>query len=117
MEKKYATAREMLDEVGIEKFREISKQQREEFCNTIGKIVPELQKEIKEKNTITIPIKDLAKKMGPKYESRNPTSFYWAAKLCLWDKGIHIEPKRKDHEKALLIRTRTPEDKMPWEKK
>lgn len=49
MEKKYATAREMLDEVGIEKFREISKQQREEFCNTIGKIVPEFQKEIKEK--------------------------------------------------------------------
>ncbi len=105
------------DKIGVERFREIAKKNKEEFCRTIGRFVPELHKEIKEKNIITIPIKDLAKKMGPKYESKNPTSFYWATKLCLWDSNIYVEPRRKDHEKALLIRARTPEDKMPWENK
>jgi len=49
--------------------------------------------------------------MGPKFEAKHITIFYWGTKVCLWDNGIHVEPKRKDHEPTLLMRARTPEDK------
>ncbi len=88
------------------------KKQRAEFCQAIEKVVSKLEKEIDKKNTILMSAKDLAKEMGPKFEAKQPTSFYWGAKLCLWDNGIHIEPKKKDHELTLLMRYRTPDDKL-----
>ena len=96
----------------MELIRKKVKRHKEEFCNAIGKIVPELQKEIKEKNMITTTIEDLAKQMGPGYGSRDSTRFYWATKLCLWDIGIYVEPKIKDHGTTLLMRYRTREDKF-----
>lgn len=87
------------------------KKQYAEFCLAIEKVVPRLKKEIEEKNTISIPARDLAKEMGPKFQVKHPTIFYWGTKVCLWDNGIHVEPKRKDHEPTLLMRARTPEDK------
>lgn len=41
-----------------------------EYCDAIDKIVPELHRELREKNTITISKKDLAKKMGPVFEKK-----------------------------------------------
>ena len=93
----------------------ISKGQRRkqfaEFCNEIEKVVPRLKKEIEEKNTISIPAKDLAKDMGQKFQEKHPIIFYWGMKVCLWDNGIHVEAKTKDHEPTFLIRSRTPKDK------
>lgn len=82
-----------------------------EFCLAIEKVVPRLKKEIEEKNTISIPARDIAKEMGPKFQAKHPISFYWGTKVCLWDYGIHVVPKTKDHEPTLLMRSRTPEDK------
>ena len=87
------------------------KKQFVEFCNAIEKVVPRLKKEIEEKKTISIPAKDLAKEMGPKFLAKHPTIFYWGTKVCLWDNGIHVEAKTKDHEPTFLIRSRTPKDK------
>ena len=101
-----------MEKKDMELIRKEVKRHKEEFCNTIGKIVPELQKEIKEKHEITTTIEDLAKKMGPGYEHRDSIRFYWATKLCLWDIGIYVEPKRKDHGTTLLMRYRTREDKF-----
>jgi hypothetical protein len=93
----------------------ISKGQRRkqyaEFCNAIEKFVPRLKKEIDDKKTISIQARDLAKEMGPKFQEKHPISFYWGTKFCLWDSGIHVEAKTKDHEPILLMRARTPEDK------
>ena len=85
---------------------------KEEFCLAIEKVVPKLKKEIEKKNTILMPVKDLEKEMGPKFETSNPTRFYWAAKFCLWDNGINVEPKKKNNEPSLLMRSRTPDDKL-----
>ena len=59
-----------------------------EFCQSIEKIVPKLKKELEEKDTILISIKDLAKDMGSKFEIMLPKNFYLATKLYLWDNGI-----------------------------
>lgn len=83
----------------------------ESFCNAIEKIVPELQREIKEKDTITMSAKDLAEKIG--MPRKNDTSIYWGAKYCLFNKGIIVTSTKKDHDRALLLRSRTPDDKLP----
>ena len=88
------------------------KKQFAEFCNAIEKVVPRLKKEIEEKKTISIPAKDIAKEMGPKFQAKHPISFYWGTKVCLWDNGIHVIAKTKDDEPTLLMRARTPEDKF-----
>ena len=87
------------------------KKQFAEFCNAIEKVVPKLKKEIEEKNTISIPARDLAKEMGPKFQAKHPISFYMGTKICLWDSGIYVGAKTKDDEPTLLMRARTPEDK------
>lgn len=88
-----------------------------EFCNDLKKIVPKLKKEIEEKNTISMSPKDLIGKMGPiyrlKYRSRSTTGIYWNSKYCLWNEGIQVDIRKKDHEKELQMRTRIPEDVLP----
>ncbi len=100
-----------------ELMRKEMEKERAEFYQAINRIVPKLKKEIEEKNTILISVKELAKGMGPKFEIKHPTTFYWGAKLCLWDNYIYVDPKRKDHEPALLMRMRTPDDKLFKESK
>lgn len=90
---------------------------REEFCSDLKKIVPKLKKEIEEKNTISMSPKDLIGKMGLinrlKYRSKHTTSIYWNSKYCLWNEGIYVNIRKKDHEKELQMRTRTPKDVLP----
>lgn len=101
-----------MDKKQAELIRKEVERKKAEFCQSIEKIVPKLKKELEEKDTILISIKNLAKDMGPKFEIMLPKNFYLAAKLCLWDNGIYVEPSIKDHERALLMRNRTPEDKL-----
>lgn len=91
-----------------ERREQIEKQKS--FCQAMEKVAHKLKKEIEKKNTICIPVKDLAKDMEPKFEIKDITQFYFRTRQCLWDNGIHIEPKTKDHEHTLLMRTRTPDD-------
>lgn len=65
------------------------------YCNAINRIAPKLQDKIRKKNTISMTMEDLAKKMGKKFETR---SVYFGAKYCLFDKGIVITSIKKDHE-------------------
>lgn len=81
--------------------------QRLEYCNAIDKIATSLQREIKEKNTITMSTKDLAKKMG--MSGRPDTSIFWGAKYCLFEKGIIVTSSKKTD---LILRPRTPDDKL-----
>lgn len=93
------------------------KKRREGFCGDLKKIVPKLKKEIEEKNTISMSPKDLIGKMELmhrlKYRSRSTTGIYWDSKYCLWNEGIYVEIRKKDHEKELQMRTRTPGDVLP----
>lgn len=93
------------------------KKRREGFCGDLKKIVPKLKKEIEEKNIISMSPKDLIGKMGLihklKYRSRSTTGIYWDSKYCLWNEGIYVNIKKKDHEKELQMRTRTPDDVLP----
>lgn len=90
---------------------------RKEFCSDLKKIVPKLKKEIEEKNTISMSPKDLIGKMGLinrlKYRSKHTTSIYWNLKYCLWNEGIYVGIRKKDHEKELQMRTRTSKDVLP----
>lgn len=79
---------------------------RHKYCKTIEKIVPELKRELKGKETITMVRKDFAKKVGPTYGS-------WSARYCLFDKGIIIHDVEKVDEPVCIIRARTPEDFLP----
>jgi hypothetical protein len=88
------------------------KKQFAEFCDAIEKFVPRLKKEIEEKKMIYIPARDLAKDMGPEFLDKHPVSFYNGTKFCLWNNGIYVGAKTKDHEPTLLMRYRTKEDKF-----
>ena len=88
-----------------------SEKRRLQYCNAIEKIAPQLQKDIKEKNTITMSKKDLAKKMGPEFETKY--DIYWGAKYCLFEKGIIVTATKRDHEPAIIMRSRTPDDMLP----
>jgi hypothetical protein len=94
----------------------ISKGQRRkqyaEICDAIEKVVPRLKKEIDEKKMIYVNARDLAKEMGPKFQDKHPVNFYWGTKFCLWDSGIYVGAKTKDHEPILIMRARTQEDKF-----
>lgn len=83
------------------------------ICGAVDNIAPELQREIKEKKSISIPSKDLAKKMGAEFEKEPRTKVYWMIKYCLFDKGIIVNTKKIDHEDTLLMRAKVPGDVMP----
>lgn len=88
------------------------KRQYAEFCDVIEKFVPRLKKEIDDEKTIFVKARNLAKEMGPQFQDKHPVSFYWGARLCLWDNGIYVGAKTKDHEPTLMMRYRTREDKL-----
>lgn len=82
-----------------------------EFCNAIEKVVPKLKKEIEDKKTIYIPARDIAKDI-PEFRDKHILNFYMGTKFCLWDKGIFVMGKTKDHEPIFQMRARTKEDKF-----
>lgn len=105
----------ILEKLGIRPKRfttkETTKEQKLlESCNAIEKIVPELKIKIKEKDAITMSTKDLMEKIGPAFE---PRDIYWKARYCLFNNDIIITSTKKDHEPAVLMRSRTPDDKLP----
>ena len=95
----------------MKKYREqLSERKKKliEYCNAIEKIAPGLQKELREKNTITMSKKDLAKKMGPAFEKKY--DIYWGARYCLFNNGIIANAMKKDHEPTIVMRPKTPDD-------
>ncbi len=84
--------------------REEIEKEETEFCDTLGKIIPRLKKEIEEIGTIIMPIEELKREMGIKYEHMHIRRFYYGAKLCLFDNDIYIEPKMKGTEPSLTMR-------------
>lgn len=38
---------------------------------------------------------------------------YWGARYCLFGKGIIANTTKKDHEPTIVIRPKTPGDKLP----
>jgi hypothetical protein len=100
-----------MDKIQGEMIRKEIEKLKAEFAKEMEKIIPKLKKELEEKETILIPVKDLKKEMG-KFGIMNDTRFFYAAKLCLWDNGIYIEGKKKEGESALLMRNRNPDDKF-----
>lgn len=92
--------------------REEIEKVRADFCDTLEKIIPRLKKEIEETGTIIVSVNELKSEMGRKYENMHITRFYYGAKLCLFDNGIYIEPKKKDDEPALAMRFLKEDDKL-----
>ncbi len=72
-----------MDKIQGEMIRKDIEKLKAEFTKAMEKIIPKLKKELEEKETILIPVKDLKKEMG-KFD------IIYAAKLCLWDNGIYI---------------------------
>lgn len=92
--------------------REEIEKERTEFCDILEKIIPRLKKEIEEIGTIIVSVKELKSEMRGKYEHMHITRFYYGAKLCLFDNGIYIEPRKKDTEPALSMRFLKEDDKL-----
>ena len=91
----------------------------DKYCKAVDKITPELQKDIAEKNEISMPLIKLAEMMGYKFlaprtakgelvtmEEKILNSVYWRTKFCLFKNGIVIEPKKIDHEGFITMRPR-----------
>lgn len=101
-----------MDKKEIDTIRKEIEKGKSEFCSAIDKIVPKLKKEIGETGTVLKTIHELKNEMGPKFETRHSTTFYHGARLCLFDNGIFVEPKKKDKEPALLMRIASKDDKL-----
>jgi hypothetical protein len=101
-----------MDKKEIDMIRKEIEEGKSEFCGAIDKIVPKLKEEIGETGTVLKTIQELKNEMGPKFRTRHPTNFYHGARLCLFDKGIFVEPKKKDEEPALLMRIARKDDKL-----
>ena len=96
----------------VEMIRKEIEKERSEFCGAIEKIVPKLKKELGETGTVLKTIQELKNEMGPKFEIMHLTRFYHGTRLCLFDNGIFVEPKKKDKEPALLMRIVSKYDKL-----
>lgn len=64
--------------------------------------------------TVTIKVKELARKMGPDFEKKNETTIYWALKYVLFYEGIIVDMgTHDDGEKILKMRTKIAGDELP----
>lgn len=79
---------------------------RLKYCKEVDKIVPELKRDLKGKETITMSRKDFVKKVGPTYGSLN-------SRYCLFDKDIIFTDVETVDNPICIIRARTPEDFLP----
>lgn len=80
----------------------------------IHKIAPFLKENIEAKETIRVKTDDLKKEMGGEFATKHATSIYWGLKYTLFNEGIWVTTgKHTDGSDVLVMRSATPEDKLP----
>lgn len=80
----------------------------------VAKILPWIQEQIAEKETIRVKNSDIAREMGKEFEGKHTTSFTWAMKYVLFNEGIWTTTgKMKDDQPVLIMRAATENDVLP----
>ena len=86
------------------------------YAQSIANDVPWLKDKIEESpdKKIRVKSKDIANAMGPEFAKKSDTAIYWGLKFVLFHEGIVVDTgTAKDKSKLLVMRTATPEDKLP----
>lgn len=86
------------------------------YAQSIAKDVLWLQEQIAASpdEKIRVKVKDIANAMGPEFAKKSDTAIYWGLKFVLFHEGIVVDTgTAKDKSKLLVMRTATPEDKLP----
>lgn len=80
----------------------------------IQKMVPFLKESIEDRETIRVKTEDIKKEMGGEFANKHDTSIYWGLKYAMFQEGIWITTgKHKDGGDVLVMRSATPNDKLP----
>lgn len=86
------------------------------YAQSIAKDVMWLKDQIAESpdKKIRIKVRDMANAMGGDFVKKSDTAIYWGLKFVLFHEGIVVDTgTAKDKSKLLVMRTGTPEDKLP----
>jgi hypothetical protein len=86
------------------------------YAQSIAKDVIWLKDQIAESpdKKIRIKVRDIANAMGGEFVKKSDTAIYWGLKFVLFHEGIVVDTgTAKDKSKLLVMRTATPEDKLP----
>jgi hypothetical protein len=86
------------------------------YAQAVAKDVAWLQEQIAESpdKKIRIKVRDMANAMGGDFVKKSDTAIYWGLKFVLFHEGIVVDTgTAKDKSKLLVMRTATPEDKLP----
>jgi len=86
------------------------------YAQAIAKDVIWLKDQITESpdKKIRIKVRDIANAMGGDFSKKSDTAIYWGLKFVLFHEGIVVDTgTAKDKSKLLVMRTGTPEDKLP----
>lgn len=86
------------------------------YAQSIAKDVMWLKDQIAESpdKKIRIKVRDMANAMGGEFVKKSDTAIYWGLKFVLFHEGIVVDTgTAKDKSKLLVMRTATPEDKLP----
>jgi hypothetical protein len=86
------------------------------YAQSIAKDVMWLKDQITESpdKKIRLKVRDIANAMGGDFAKKSDTAIYWGLKFVLFHEGIVVDTgTAKDKSKLLVMRTATPEDKLP----
>jgi hypothetical protein len=86
------------------------------YAQSIAKDVGWLKEQIiaSPDKKIRLKVRDIANAMGPEFVKKSDTAIYWGLKFVLFHEGLVVDTgTAKDKSKLLVIRTATPEDKLP----
>ncbi len=86
------------------------------YAQSIAKDVMWLKEQIagSSDKKIRIKVKDMANAMGGEFVKKSDTAIYWGLKFVLFHEGIVVDTgTAKDKSKLLVMRTATPDDKLP----
>ena len=86
------------------------------YAQSIAKDVMWLKEQIAESldKKIRLKVRDIANSMGGEFAKKSDTAIYWGLKFVLFHEGIVVDTgTAKDKSKLLVMRTATPEDKLP----
>jgi hypothetical protein len=86
------------------------------YAQAIAKDVMWLKEQITESpdKKIRLKVRDIANAMGGEFVKKSDTAIYWGLKFVLFHEGIVVDTgTAKDKSKLLVMRTATPEDKLP----
>ncbi len=63
---------------------------------------------------IRLKIRDVAKSMGPEFESKQDKAIYWGIRFVLFHEGIVVEQgKGRNNDALMIMRIATPDDVLP----